>query len=128
MEKITTNGIEVSVISRYNEEHSDPQTKNFIFVYWIRIENHSDRTVQLLNRHWVIKDSNANIKDVRGEGVVGKKPVLKPGETHEYNSWCPLKTPIGKMHGVYGMIDLEKEEEFDVRVPEFKLVANFKLN
>jgi len=116
-----TNGIKVSVTSRYEEQHSHPAHGNHVHSYHIIIENNSDETVQLLTRHWIIMDSELNIKEVRGEGVIGEQPVISPGESHSYSSWTPLKTAIGKMSGSYQMRKLSNHEMFDVRVPVFVL-------
>ena len=86
----------------------------------MRIENHGDETVQLLNRHWQITDADGNLQEVRGEGVVGKQPVLQPGEAFEYASGTPLTTPSGIMVGTYHMKS-KNGEDFDVDIPAFSL-------
>lgn len=131
MEKLVseiTNGIRISVSCQYQPKHSNPQNKEFVFAYWITIANESVYTVQLIDRHWIIFDSFGSHREVRGEGVVGEQPVLKPGELHKYSSWCPLSTPVGSMKGSYGMIRQSDGTPFSVAVPEFNLEANFKLN
>ncbi len=112
-----TNGIKVSVASRYEEQHSNPPQGAHIHSYHIVIENNSNEAVQLLTRHWIIMDSELNIKEVRGEGVIGEQPIISPGTSHSYSSWTPLKTSIGKMSGSYQMRKLSNYEMFDVRVP-----------
>lgn len=128
MEALTTNGITVSVDVQYLPEHSDPRAHKYIFGYFITIDNGSPYTVQLLRRHWVIQDSDGQVREVEGEGVVGKKPVLAPGERHEYTSYCNLTTEIGKMSGTYLMSRHDDESLFEVIIPEFKMVAPAKLN
>lgn len=128
METLTTKGIKISVETFYHKKHSRPTEQKFVFVYQMTIENKSNTTVQLLRRHWYIFDSNGVIREVEGDGVIGKQPVLQPGESHQYVSWSPLQTDMGKMYGYYLMIDQIKKTEFKVPVPEFKLIAPFKMN
>ncbi len=128
METLTTKGITISVETFYHDQHSRPTEQKYIFVYRITIENKSNATVQLLRRHWYIFDSNGMIREVEGEGVIGKKPVLSPGQSHQYVSWSPLQTDMGKMYGFYLMVDRDNEKNFKVPVPEFKLIAPSKLN
>jgi len=128
METLTTRGIKISVESFYQENHSRPIDHKFVFVYRITIENKGATTVQLLRRHWFIKGSNGVAREVEGEGVIGKQPILKPGESHQYVSWTPLQTDIGKMYGSYLMQDKKSKVMFRASVPEFKLIAPFKGN
>lgn len=128
MNKLITQGISVSVQTRYEGMHSAPEKRKYVHSYFITIENLGSNTVQLLTRHWTIMDSSLVKREVQGEGVIGKQPILKPGETHSYSSWCPLQTNIGKMHGYFTMVNLDTDEEFDVTVPEFALVSPEKLN
>lgn len=128
MNSLVTQGISVSVKSRYEDKHSAPEQRKYVHSYFITIENRSNHTVQLLSRHWVIMDSSLIKREVQGEGVIGKQPILAPGESHSYSSWCPLQTDIGKMSGSYTMLNLDTDEEFEVSVPEFKLVSQEKLN
>ena len=127
METITTNGIRISVETFYQPEQSRPLEQKFIFAYRITIENRSTDTVQLLRRHWFIFDSNGIKREVEGEGVVGLQPVLEPNESHQYTSWCPLKTEIGKMNGAF-LMQRASGGLFDARIPEFRLVAPQKMN
>ncbi len=122
MSTLTTNGIKISVFPVYHKEHSDPAKFKYIFSYQIKIENTSSRTVQLLRRHWFIFDSNGSYREVEGDGVVGKQPILEPGESYEYTSWCPLITPVGRMHGSYLMEETAGQRQFDVKIPEFHLI------
>lgn len=128
MNNLITKGISVSVKTRYEDKHSAPDQKKYVHSYFITIENLSNHTVQLLSRHWIIIDSSLIKREVKGEGVIGKQPVLHPGESHSYSSWCPLQTDIGKMKGSFNMHNLDTDELFDVVVPEFGLVAAEKLN
>lgn len=124
----TTKGITVQVRTRYESAHSNPEYKKYVHRYHITIINDADETVQLLRRHWYIYDADTTVREVKGNGVIGLQPVIRPGQYHEYTSWTPLHTAIGKMKGYYVMIKPDTQEEFKVIVPEFKLVAPHKLN
>jgi ApaG protein len=115
-----TNGVRVRVVSRFAPEHSRPQQQRWFFLYTITIENGGDRTVQLMNRHWIIEDADGKVKEVRGAGVVGQQPVLAPGQSFEYTSGCPLSTPFGSMRGTYQMV-AEDGAEFDAVIAPFTL-------
>lgn len=128
MQTLTNNGIKVSVETFYQPAYSRPLEMKYIFSYHIIIENLSEDTVQLLRRHWYIFDSNGVIREVEGEGVIGKQPVLAPGETHQYASWSPLTTEMGKMSGTYLFKRQSDNKEFRVKIPDFQLLAPFKLN
>ncbi|MDX1942972.1 MAG: Co2+/Mg2+ efflux protein ApaG [Saprospiraceae bacterium] len=128
MEILITNGIKVSVETSYQPSYSRPLEMKFIFSYHITIENLSSQTVQLLRREWMIYDSTGTIRSVEGEGVIGKQPILAPGESHQYASWSPLNTELGKMTGAYIFRKDADGQEFRVHIPEFKLIAPFKLN
>ncbi len=123
-----TNGINISVIPKYEPEESNPAIGKFIYSYQVTIENISSDTVKLISRHWYIVDSIQEKREVKGEGVVGVQPELNPGESFEYMSWCPLHSPIGKMYGTYMFINLTAKTTFQVNIPEFILVSDFKLN
>jgi ApaG protein len=101
---------------------------HYAFGYIVTIENRSKDTVQLNSRHWTILDSLNKNENIDGEGVIGKKPVLNPGEIHTYNSGCLLLSPFGSMKGHYKMIDLATTQKFNVTIPSFKLSAPFALN
>jgi len=118
-EKITRN-ISVSVQPFYLEEQSEPDEDRFVWAYRVNIENRGTDTVQLLRRHWRITDKLGRLQEVRGPGVVGEQPVLKPGESFEYTSGCPLTTPSGIMAGSYQMTTLGGEP-FDIEIPAFSL-------
>ena len=116
----TTLGICVSVEPSFLEEQSSPNQNHYVWAYRVRIENRSPRTVQLKARHWRITDSSGRLQEVRGPGVIGEQPVLKPGAAFEYTSGCPLPTPSGIMVGTYQMQG-EAGETFDVKIPAFSL-------
>ena len=118
-EKITRN-ISVSVRAFYLEEQSAPDEDRFVWAYRVNIENRGKETVQLLHRHWRITDKLGRLQEVRGPGVVGEQPVLKPGESFEYTSGCPLGTPSGIMAGTYEM-STPAGERFDIEIPAFSL-------
>lgn len=128
MQKITTKGITVAVESKYEERASNPDLYKYIFSYQVMIENNSDRTVQLIDRHWIIMDADNVMREVKGPGVIGQQPILAPGEYHTYSSWSVIKTPIGKMTGLYNMKAVITDEMFSVEIPEFKLIADFVYN
>jgi ApaG protein len=115
-----THGIRVTVRPVYAPEHSDPTEGQQVFVYSIRIENLGERTVQLLTRHWYIHDCDAGDSEVEGEGVVGEQPVLAPGDTHEYQSYCVLRGREGHMVGTYHFKRTDGTE-FDADIPRFAL-------
>ena len=95
MSTALTNGIMVTVKSEYIPERSSLSSRQYAFSYTVRIENQGDETAQLRSRHWIITDGNGSVQEVRGEGVVGAQPVLRPGDNFEYTSWCVLATPSG---------------------------------
>lgn len=123
-----TDGVKVSIETLYQQEYSNPANEHFMFAYKVTIENMTDYAVQLLRRHWSIFDSNGTHREVEGEGVVGLQPVIEPGNQHEYVSGCNLKTEMGTMKGEYQMLRLLDNHTFDVKIPEFQLVAPYKLN
>ena len=116
----TTNGIRVTALPLYQVDQSEPSENRYFWSYTIQLENHGTKTVQLLNRYWHITDAMGRSQEVRGPGVVGKQPVLKPGEAFQYTSGVPLPTPSGIMFGEYEMI-LETGVKFQVAVPAFSL-------
>lgn len=124
----TTLGIEVSVLPHYHEEMSKPSLNKYVHSYQVKITNYSGLDVQLLRRHWIITDANGKVRHVKGDGVIGQQPTLEPDHSHHYKSWCPLSTPVGKMSGSYTMIRVADNSVFDVEIPEFRLIANFKNN
>jgi ApaG protein len=123
-----TRGIRISVKTTFEGTFYKNYKMLFAFGYHITIENKSKDSVQLTSRHWKIKNSLSRTEFVDGEGVIGKKPVLKPGETHTYRSGCLLNSPIGSMSGHYNMINFTSSNQFRVNIPIFKLHAPFALN
>ncbi len=116
----TTNGVEITVVSRYVPERSEPDHEQWFFAYTVRIRNTGTDTVQLVSRHWVITDANGEVEEVRGPGVVGEQPVLAPGEAFEYTSACPLATAFGTMQGSYRMV-VRGGDQFDAEIAPFTL-------
>ncbi|WP_224489605.1 Co2+/Mg2+ efflux protein ApaG [Robertkochia flava] len=123
-----TKGIKISVRTSFEGTFFKNYRKHFAFGYHITIENQSKDPVQLLARHWQIFDALNETEVVDGEGVIGKKPVLHPGDTHTYSSGCLLTSPIGAMRGHYVMINYATTRHFRVIVPTFRLSAPFTLN
>jgi ApaG protein len=115
-----TRGVRVQVASTYAPERSQPTSNQWFFLYTVTVSNASADTVQLLTRHWIITDGAGQVQEVRGPGVVGKQPTLKPGESFEYTSGCPLSTPFGVMEGTYQMVTANGER-FDARIAPFTL-------
>jgi ApaG protein len=115
-----TRGIRVSVECRYSAEHSQPQRNQWFFLYTIRIANEGKEEVQLLSRHWIIRDATGRVEEVQGPGVVGETPVLEPGDSFEYTSGCPLTTPFGSMRGSYRMV-CGDGTSFDAEIASFAL-------
>ena len=124
MYKAVTRGIRVTVEPRFVEEESQPDKGKFFFAYTVEITNLTAERVQLRSRHWTIFDGHGQVQEVRGPGVVGKQPVLGPGETFTYTSGCPLGTPGGTMQGTYGMT-LDSGEAFQAEIPAFSLDSPF---
>lgn len=114
------NNIEVDVHTRYIEDQSNPDQDYYVFAYTITIMNKGDQAARLLNRHWVITDSNQKVQEVRGEGVVGEQPHLKPGEQFVYTSGTMLETSVGTMRGSYQM-QTDDGSTFDAPIDEFVL-------
>ena len=128
MASAISEGIEVNVETFYQADYSNPLNQEFMFAYKITLENHNNFTVQLLNRHWYIFDSNGELREVEGEGVVGVQPILEPGQQFQYVSGCNLKTEIGKMQGYYNLQNLNTLQDFKVKIPPFNLIAPQKNN
>ncbi|MFZ5780273.1 MAG: Co2+/Mg2+ efflux protein ApaG [Pseudomonadota bacterium] len=116
----TTRAIQVTVSPQYLADQSDPAKSQFVWAYRVRIENNGDVAVQLRSRHWKITDGVGRFQEVKGPGVVGKTPLLRPGEVFEYTSGTPLSTPSGIMGGTYQMVS-ETGERFDIEIPTFSL-------
>ena len=116
-----TRGIRVCVRPFYLEDQSQPEERQFVWAYRVRIENHGADIVQLLRRTWHITDGRGRTQHVEGDGVLGEQPQLDPGEAYEYTSGTPLETPSGFMTGAYHMLSTASGEPFDVRIPTFSL-------
>jgi ApaG protein len=128
MSDTVTRGIRIVVKPRYVAEQSEPAKQQYLFAYHITIRNEGDETVQLLSRHWVITNGEGQVEEVRGPGVVGYQPVLKPGEEFQYTSGCPLTTPVGTMEGAFTMQLQDGGAQFDARIAPFTLAMPRALN
>ena len=128
MQVLITSGVEVKVETFYQEEYSKPMVNEYVYSYKITLNNHNSFAVQLLRRVWIISDANGDVRTVEGEGVVGRQPVLYPGDSYEYVSGCNLNTPIGKMEGLYIFDNKVSGKEFEVKIPVFKLESPVMLN
>ncbi|MBI3558161.1 MAG: Co2+/Mg2+ efflux protein ApaG [Deltaproteobacteria bacterium] len=115
-----TQGIQIEVTPEYLAEESSPEAAQYVFAYHIKITNMGQTEVQLLSRHWIITDGKGLVHEVKGPGVVGEQPRLKPGESHAYTSFCPLTTPTGNMRGSFQMTN-DRGAMFDARIPLFFL-------
>ncbi len=115
-----TYSIQVEVETQYVKEQSLPDQDHYVFAYTITIHNNGSVPAQLLNRHWIITDANNRVQEVKGEGVVGEQPHLKPGEKYRYTSGTMIETPVGTMRGSYQMI-ADDGVEFDAEIPAFTL-------
>jgi ApaG protein len=122
-----TEGIRVEVESRLLGERSSNSGKLYFFAYRIHLSNEGASSARLIARHWVITDGNGEVEHVRGPGVVGKTPRLAPGESFEYESYCPLSTPLGAMRGEYQFVR-DDGEAFEVEIAEFSLEEPLSLN
>ncbi|MGD8908334.1 MAG: Co2+/Mg2+ efflux protein ApaG [Chromatiales bacterium] len=120
MESDRLNHIAVQVETDYMESQSQPDEHRFVFSYTVTIRNEGSISARLMNRHWIITDANGKVQEVRGEGVVGEQPQLKPGESFRYTSGTVLDTPVGSMQGSYDMID-SLGNHFDAMIPPFSL-------
>lgn len=127
MVQLVTQGIKISVVTLFEGTFHKNQRVHYAFKYTVVIENQSKDVVQLNSRKWQIKDALNNTEIVEGEGVIGKKPVLHPGEKYTYTSGCLLLSPMGAMKGFYTMINFTTTTAFKVKIPAFKLVAPFAI-
>jgi ApaG protein len=116
------NDIRVDVETAYVAAQSDPTGNRFVFSYTITIHNQGELPAKLLTRHWVITDTNGKVQEVRGEGVVGEQPHIKPGDGYRYSSGAVLETPVGSMHGAYQMVN-DRGETFDAPIAPFRLAV-----
>ncbi len=122
-----THGIRVSVESQYVADQSSPRARRYVFAYTVRIQNEGTEPARLRSRHWIITDGEGRVEEVRGPGVVGQQPFLRPGEHFEYTSGCVLQTPRGQMRGTYQMVR-EGGEAFDANIAPFDLMLPHSLN
>ena len=122
-----TRGVRVHVSAHYSQTRSEPLRNLWFFIYRVEIFNESPETIQLISRHWTITDADSGIEEVRGIGVIGQQPTMDPGESFEYTSGCPLKTPFGMMHGTYHMVTAEGHQ-FDVQVAPFTLSEPYTIH
>jgi ApaG protein len=127
MSTAITNGIRITVETRFVEDQSEPRHEKWVFAYQITIANEGADDAQLLTRHWVIQDATNHVDEVIGEGVVGQTPLLTPGHAFVYTSYCPLKTEWGIMRGTYGMVRPDGEH-FDAMIAPFVLMTPHLLN
>ena len=127
MSNTKTKGIRINVEPEYLPRRSDPTKPIYFFAYHITITNESDNNIQLVSRYWHITDSNGNIEEIRGPGVVGKQPNLEAGESFKYTSFCPLPTEFGVMYGTFQMVRNDGIS-FDARIKPFKLAIPFSVN
>ena len=123
----TTRGIRIQVTSRYLPDRSSPREGTYLFTYHVRISNVGAETAQLVSREWIITNADGEVERVKGPGVVGEQPVLPPGGAFEYDSFCPLKTAVGSMHGSYQMVTVGGEK-FDAVIAPFTLAVPNALN
>ena len=115
-----THGVRVRVESQFDPDRSDPSKSQWFFLYSVTISNEGSETVQLQTRHWIITDGTGKVEEVRGPGVVGKQPTLKPGESFEYTAGCPLPPAFGVMEGTYQMV-ASSGAHFDAKIAPFTL-------
>ncbi|MBL8606163.1 MAG: Co2+/Mg2+ efflux protein ApaG [Myxococcales bacterium] len=127
MSEATTQGIKVTVRSEYVPEQSSPKVHRYVFAYTVRIANNGAEAAQLKSRHWIITDGDGKVEEVRGPGVVGRQPTLRPGDEFEYTSGCVLNTPRGEMRGTYQMYRPDGSE-FDAEIAPFALALPYSLN
>jgi len=127
MSSAITNGIRVTVSSAYVPAQSTPKTHRYVFAYTVRITNEGTEAAQLKSRHWIVTHGNGKVEQVRGPGVVGEQPTLRPGEHFEYTSGCVLETPSGSMEGTYQMVRSDGSQ-FDATIAPFALSLPYSLN
>ena len=128
MQTVVSSGIKVSLETKYEQKFSSPLTDNYVFSYFITIENQNEYEVQLIRRHWFIFDSCGIRREVEGPGVVGEQPVIAPGATYSYQSACDLLSMRGTMHGFYTVQRLPDRVPFRVEIPRFRMETPVSLN
>jgi len=119
--------IQVTVGTQYIETESNPEANRFVFAYTISIENRGEIAAKLLSRHWIITDANNRVQEVKGKGVIGEQPYLRPGESFEYTSGTMMETPVGSMQGTYQMV-ADDQHHFDAIIEPFTLALPRMLN
>jgi ApaG protein len=122
-----TKRVHIHVDSEYLEEESQPDKESYVFTYHITISNHGQEPVQLISRHWVITNADGITEEIQGPGVVGQQPVISPGTSYNYTSFCPLNTPVGSMQGTYHMITGDRSP-FEAVIPPFTLAVPGSIN
>jgi len=122
-----TSDIKVQVVSKYIPEHTNPDIPRYFFAYWVTITNESEIAIKLMDRHWEITDAIGKLEVVDGEGVIGKQPVIRPGESFSYNSFCPIETEFGMMSGHY-QVKREDGHFIKIEIPQFQLISPFSIN
>lgn len=127
MSEAVTRGIRIRVRAQFVPEHSAPDEERYFFAYHVTIANEGKVATQLLSRHWIITDGTGQVREVKGAGVVGQQPTLRPGEAFEYTSACPLPTPVGSMYGTYEML-ADSGDRFNARIAPFTLALPTALN
>lgn len=123
----TTRGIQIRIRSEFVPERSSPRDSSYLFQYHVRISNVGTETAQLISREWIITNAEGEVERVKGPGVVGEQPILHPGQSFEYTSYCPLKTAVGSMQGSYQMVTSDGER-FDAMISPFTLAVPNALN
>ena len=120
--------IEISIKSSFISDKSSIKESIYFFMYKVTIINNSDKTIQLTNRHWHISDAHGNTQVINGEGVIGEQPILKPKDSFQYSSFCPIKTPFGTMSGFYTFKEVSTEELYKGVIPKFILACPTHIN
>lgn len=128
MSDTVTRGIRVEVRPEYDAHRSSPRDRHWVFAYHVRISNLGVETAQLVSRRWLVTDAEGDVERIEGPGVVGETPVLAPGESFEYTSFCPLTTEVGTMEGGYVMLVVESGERFEAEIGRFTLAAPGAVN
>ena len=127
MSEALTHGVRVEVLARHSPENSQPLNGEWVFEYTVRITNQGSDTVQLLSRHWIITDASGETREVKGSGVVGEHPVLGPGQSFKYSSWCPWPTPTGMLRATF-LMTRAGGNHFEIEIAPFGLKARYSVN
>jgi ApaG protein len=126
-EEDNSHDIRIAVATDYIDSQSDPDSNRYVFSYTITISNKGSQPARLLDRHWIITDANGKVEEVKGKGVVGEQPHLKPGQKFRYTSGTVIETPVGSMQGSYGMIS-DAGQQFDAQIAPFSLAVPNRLH